>query len=526
MRLSRGAAPIVAVVLGCAAVSLTACGGGSTTAGPDAGQNGGGGGGGGAAGQGNGTLTLAEVAVTPTWDSYKMDTGGFIQPEQAAYDTLIRQNPDGSYKPGLASAYKYTDPSTFVMTIRKGITFDDGTPFTAEAVVQNIKRAKTVTGPKTSALADVKSVTASGQDVTIKLAAPDPELPYYFSETLGMMMSPKALAHPESLTKTPSGVGPYVLDQARTVINSKYVFTRNPKFWDPSYTAGFKTMVFQVSSPSAILNGVVSGQYAGGAISYREIGAAKSAGLKVLSQNSFFMAVWTRDLKGPFGNPLVRQALNYAVDRKALQPLIGGGMPTATIFPPGTPAYNKAANDRYSYDPQKAKQLLAQAGYPNGISFTAVNTNYQFFDAYAQAIASQMAKAGIKVKIKDVSSAAYGAALFDPKVPNMFLYYNPTPGAFLDASTLFTRKGSFNFNHNKFPSIEALLKKAAAAPSTDEADKLYQQLAMETAEQAPLGAVTNFGEAYYAYNPKLVANMRFTVFQVYPFIGGLRPPAN
>ena len=96
----------------------------------------------------------------------------------------------------------------------------------------------------------------------------------------------------------------------------------------------------------------------------------------------------------------------------------------------------------------------------------------------------------------------------------------------IDASTLFTRKGSFNFNHNAFPSIEALLKKAAAAPSAGEAGKLYQQLAMETAEQAPLGAVTNFGEAYYAYNPKLVANMRFTVFQVYPFIGGLRPPAS
>lgn len=520
MRLSKGAAPIVAAVLGCAALSLTACGGGSTTAGPDAGK------GGGATGTGDGTLTLAEVAVTSTWDSYKMDTGGYIQPEQAAYDTLIRQNPDGSYKPGLASAYKYTDPSTFVLTIRDGITFDDGTPFTAEAVAQNIRRAKTVTGPKTGALADMKSVTVSGKDVTIKLAAPDPELPYYFSESLGMMMSPKALANPGSLAKTPSGVGPYILDQARTVTNSKYVFTRNPKFWDPSYTAGYKTMVFQVSSPSAILNGIVSGQYAGGAISYQELGQAKAAGLKVLSQNSFFMAVWTRDLKGPFAKPLVRQALNYAVDRKALQPLIGGGSPTATIFPKGTPAYNEAANNLYSYDPAKAKQLLAKAGYPNGISFTAVGTNYQFFDAYEQAVASQMAKAGIKVKIKDESAAGYQAAAFDPKVPVLFLYYNPTPGAYLDASTFFSPKGSYNLNKNDFGAIHDLVLKAGKATSAAEAGKHYQELAMQTATQAPLGAVTNFGDAYYAYNPKLVANMRFTVFQVYPFIGGLRPPAN
>lgn len=515
MKLSRGIAVSAAAVVVCAVAGATAFASAGANSAPKHT----------ASVADVGTLDWAVGGIVPTWDTYKDDGGGFLPPLQAAYDSLVRENPNGTFSPGLASSFKFTTPSTFVMTIRQGVTFDDGTPLTPAAVVENLQRAKTVVGPKTTQLAGMKSVTAQGNTVTVKMKSADPDLPLDFSQVLGMMISPKALADPSSLQTTPDGVGPYILDQSATVANTTYTFRRNPNFWDASYAAGFPTIVFHIaSSQSAILAGVQSGQYAAGGISYQQVAAAKSAGMGVLSEPNFFEGLWIRDLSGksykPFANPLVREAMNYAVNRKALQPLIGGGSPTASVFPAGTPGYNAAANRVYSYNPAKARALLKQAGYPHGFSFNCVGDTY--FGAYELALVAELGKVGINVKLNDVSNSVWAADLFDTKVPAMIWYYNPAD-TFYDASSIYGPAGGFNPFHNKFPTVVSLLAKAASATNKATANKYYQQMAMATVMEADSGVITNFGDSYYAYNPKLVSNLQFTVLEAAPSPRGLKP---
>jgi peptide/nickel transport system substrate-binding protein len=521
MKFSKVTVAVAALVLGSSVITLTPFAGATSakSGGPTSAARK-------PAAAGTGTLTLATTGIVQTWDPYQDDFGSFLEPEQAAYDTLIRENANGSFSPGLASAFKYTNPTTFVMTIRQGVTFDDGTSLTAAAVVQNLQRAKTVVGPKTTQLAGMTSVTSSGNAVTVKMNAPDPDLPLDFSQVLGMMVSPTALASPSTLLTTPDGVGPYILDQSQTVANTTYVFNRNPNFWDPSYTAGFQTIIFDIqTSGTATIDGLSSGQYAGGGITYQQISQAKSAGLTVISEPNYFMAIWLRETKGPLANPLVRQAMNYAINRKALQPILGGGSSTDSVFPKGTPGYSTAANNYYSYNLTKARALMKQAGYAKGITFTVSGTDYVFIGPYEEAVAAMEAKIGVHIKINNVPIGNYAALFTNLKVPAMFWYYNPAD-TYYDASSIYGPKGGFNPFKIKFATINKLLTEASKASTNATADKYYREMALASVKEAASGVVTNFGDSYYAFNPKLVSNIQFTVLEQEPFLNGLTPPAS
>jgi peptide/nickel transport system substrate-binding protein len=217
--------------------------------------------------------------------------------------------------------------------------------------------------------------------------------------------------------------------------------------------------------------------------------------------------------------------MNYAVNRKALLPIIGGGTATDTVFPAGTPGYNPAANAYYSYNPAKARKLLKQAGYPHGFTFTVSGTSYVFIGPYEEALAAMEAKVGVHIKINNVPISNYASLFTNFKVPAMFWYYNPAD-TYYDASSIYGPVGGFNPFKFKFPTINKLLVEASKAPTAALADKYYRQMALASASEAASGVVTDFGDSYYAFNPKLVSNIQFTVLEQEPFIGGLTPPAS
>ncbi|WP_063726728.1 ABC transporter substrate-binding protein [Streptomyces sp. RTd22] len=507
MRVQLTAVGLVTVM---AAGGLTACGSSSS---------------GDTSGGGNRTLTLGTTTVVSQWDPFKNDWGPFLQPQQAAYDSLVHRNPDGSFAPGLATKWSYADPSTFDMTIRHGVTFSDGTKLDAAAVKANLDHGTSVQGPRTDEIAAISKVTVTAPDqVRIKLSRPDPSLPLVFSAVLGQMASPKALKDPALLKKKPVGAGPYTLDTAATTPGDKYTFVKNPKYWDAK-SVKFDKLVFPIIQDStASLNALRSGQIDGAIGTLDDVPAAKAAGLAVSSSLSYFTALNINDRSGrqvkALGDVRVRRALNYAVDREALQATAGEGQPTTQIFPPGQPGYVKALDKAYPYSPAKAKKLLAQAGYPSGIDLTVTNTAVLFFDRYGQALAQQLKKSGIRIKIHNVSLPQYQAMRLSDKNPLYAWFYNWI-GTPIDANRLLRKNGQYNPYRVDNPKLDKLIDKAAAETGARQR-ATYEEISKEVVDQA-LFVVTNIGKTYYFYNPKKVKEMNYVPLESLPFVRGLEP---
>ena len=153
------------------------------------------------------------------------------------YDTLTEWDFETlKPKPGLAESWSFTDPTTFVLNIRPGVTFHDGTPLDAEAVKFNLERNKS--DPKSNIKADLASMASvevtGPMQVTLKLNTPDAALPGILSDRAGMMVSPTALkaASAGNVARTPVGAGAYAF--VSWADGEKIVVKRNEKYWKPN----------------------------------------------------------------------------------------------------------------------------------------------------------------------------------------------------------------------------------------------------------------------------------------------------
>ncbi len=462
-----GAAAVTAV----AALLTAGCGGGtSASAGASSGSA--------------GTLTIAVGAVPATWDPYKNDYGAEASVEQAAYDTLIRSNANGTLSPDLATAWKWVTPTELQLTIRKGVKFADGSALTPEVVKENLERAKTVVGPKTDQLSGLTSVTVDGDNVVLHLAQPDPAIPLDLSQVMGMMVSPKAIADPSLLSSGPDGAGPYVLDKSATVLNSTYTFTRNPNYWDPQVFPYDTVVIKEITDPTAALNAVRSGQVELAPGTAANVSAAKSSGLTILQQAGDFRGLWINDITGKqipaLGSQKVRQAMLLAINRPAIVAFMGAGTPTAEIFPKGTTAYDPVLDKQYA-QPQvaEAKKLLAEAGYPNGFSMTI--TSVSVFDPDAQAVAQDLNAIGIKATIKDVQLTDFENAI--QTAPVYFTTYAPID-TYYDARSLLLPDGGFNLTHKSDPELTGLINQYAVATSLAQQQAIGKQISDRVTELA------------------------------------------
>jgi peptide/nickel transport system substrate-binding protein len=366
--------------------------------------------GGASAGQGGGSQTL--TIATPAglgFDLKDAQPGFFDQYLQPVYDALFRLDAKGDPKPYLATSWSYDSAQTaLTVHLRQGVKFTDGTPFDAAAVKDNLEHTKSGTASTAQQLALVSGVDTTGSDtVTIHLSTPDPSLLPHLAESAGMMASPKAISA-GNLKTTPVGTGPYVLNAGETTSGSTYTFDRNPKYWNKADFPFDKVVLKVLTDNTAILNGLRSGQLSAGALGSAKDGvAAQQAGLHVLNYpDGDLEALYFYDKDGTIvpalKDPRVRQAINYAIDRNALVKArtLGNGKPTEQMFSISTDngIYDPSLDKTYPYDPAKAKQLLAEAGYPNG--FTVTVPDWSAFAPEAMAPLDQDLEAvGIKVNL-------------------------------------------------------------------------------------------------------------------------------
>lgn len=324
------------------------------------------------------------------------------------FDYLTELQPDGSVGPGLAESWETSaDKLTWTFHLRKGIKFQDGTPFNAEAVKINYDRVlnKDNALPSIQLLSGVSEVKVV-DDYTLQIVTKEPfgPLPFHLSHYSLGIISPAALKSmtPEELAQKPVGTGPFSL--VSYTPNESIVLKANPNYWGakphvdtitfkPAPEAATRSVLLQTGAADIVAK-----------ISPQDVASLNEAKGVHVDVEPFTRVIFIHmnEKKEPFGNVKVRQALSYAIDRQSIVKNILKGYASVATGPMGKGVFGYTDAGHYTYDPQKAKQLLADAGYPNGFSTTmwVPAGRYQGAEEAAQAVQAQLADIGVKVDIQ------------------------------------------------------------------------------------------------------------------------------
>jgi peptide/nickel transport system substrate-binding protein len=467
-----------------AALAIAACGSSTSTAvvGTDA------------AGARGETLTIATPSSPPSLDP-ATGANEYSDYFNLAYEPLIIEAPDGSFGPGLATSWKYGPRNeSFSIELRPHVQFSDGTALDAAAVKTWIEYEMKLPGGRAPTyLESLKSIEVEGPlALTIHFSSPTPVLEQVFSQTfeMGMIGSPKATKGGSLKTST-AGAGPYMLDSGATISGSEYVYVPNPHYWNKANVHWNKVVIKTIANPSAALQALRTGQIQVAKDQpSTTLSAAEAAGVDAVKPLTLLLGLSLMDREGkvakPLGDPKVRQALNYAIDREAIAGVIGAGSgrPIAQMAVPGDDSYDPALEDRYPYDPEKAKELLAEAGYPNGFSLKALSLTLVGQDQMAQAIAAQLEEVGVKLEL-DVKSdiGDYFNEMGSGSYPVATLSFGRVPAA-IDYKLLWGPNAvPFNPFGTKSAKLAALDRELSAAPEA-QAAAIAKQMQAYTVDEA------------------------------------------
>ena len=352
-----------------------------------------------------GTFKFAENVKLITMDPHK-HTGGGIVYLKPVYESLFLRTPDNKVEPLLATGFEYNGLNV-KLTLRKDVSFSDGEPFNAEAVAANINRAVKL-GVKRE-LSAVKGAEATGEfTVKISLKRQAPSIVQDLSTVAFMMMSPKAMNNP-NLDREPVGTGPYIYNKKLSREGEVRVYTLNKHYWDPSAQGLKRIEIWEMPENTARLNALSTDQIHMGnwLSSPQALMVDKTPGLRLLKRvGGYTYTVVILDKEGTkvpaFADKRVRQAMSYAIDRQAFADVVQYGLATPSVQPvsKGHWAYNATLANKFEYNPEKARKLLAEAGYKNGFTFTM--PTIPVFAARCEALAGFFADVGIKMKIEPV----------------------------------------------------------------------------------------------------------------------------
>lgn len=383
----------LALVLAVALAGLTACSGSGSSG-----------------GQANDSrITIGATAEPATLDLTTTSVAAIPQVLlYNVYETLVKLDENGKIVPLLAKSYKVSsDRKTYTFTLRSDAAFSNGHKLTPADVVYSFDRVRAPDSkhPFKAQMNPVKDVRAEGADqVVVTLKAPSNSWLYDMTTSTGVVLDKSEV---NNLATKPVGTGPYTFTSWNR--GTSITLTRNDKYWGTK--PAVRTVVFRYfDDPNAMNNAMLSGDL--DIIS--NVQAPQT--LKQFDDKSRFtvtegttngeVVLGMNDAHGPLKDKRVRQAINYAIDRKALVKTVwaGHGKLIGSMVPPTDPWYQDLSN-AYPYDPAKAKQLLAAAGHPH-ITLQMKLPTLPYATAAGQFVAAQLKKVGIDCKVSELEFPA------------------------------------------------------------------------------------------------------------------------
>ena len=359
-------------------------------------------------GDGGSTVRWATSAMPTSLDPAMVGSRGLWVFMNLIYDTLIDIDVEGNLLPGLATEWAMSEDGTsFDLTLREGVTFSDGEPFDADAVVANFDHLREDGSLVASSLSMVESVEAVDPlHVRLTLNRPGGDLPQVLTGFAGMMVSPASLTAGTTGTE-PVGAGPFTLSD---LTNSGATFEAWDGYWDADATVASSVVVDVLPDDSARLNALKSGQYDAGVISPGQIAEAESAGLETYSRaGATANGISVNAASNPvLADPDVRRAISSAIDREQISEFLYDGQCAVDAQPyaEGHWAHNDDIDDDeyVSYDPDAARATISAAA-PDGLSLKLLTLNITEFQRLAEAVQEQLSEVGIKTEVEALDLA-------------------------------------------------------------------------------------------------------------------------
>ena len=444
-------------------------------------------------------------------DPYQMTAAGTREVMFNVYEGLVKPDSEGNYISAVASDYSVSeDGLTYTFLLRDNVVFHNGSPCTPEDVLYSFETcaATSVTSAVVTALSAVTEIKTEGNSVVITLEAPNAD---FLSYVASVYIVPRDYG---GQATAPVGTGPFRF--VSRSVQENVILERNEDYYGDG--AKLDRVTYKIyEDNTALFTALNSGSL--DLVAHLTVDQVNNLtnGYKVLEGTmNLVQALYLNHKVAPFDNELVRQAMCYAVDVDAMLALTAEGHGTkvgASMYPSFGKYFDPALAEAYPHDVEKAKSLLAQAGYPDGFTFTiTVPSNYQPHVDTAVVLVEQFKQVGITANIQQVEwstwlSDVYGSRDFESTVCGF-------DASTLNASAMLARwvsgngKNMINYENSLYDETFAA---AQASLDEEEQTRLYKQclqILSDTAANVYLQDLADF----VAINPELEG---FTFYPLY-----------
>ncbi|MHB1681394.1 MAG: ABC transporter substrate-binding protein [Bacilli bacterium] len=454
------------------------------------------------------------------------------------YDTLVKYSNSGKLEPDLATHWTVSpDGKTYTFTLRSGVKFSNGAPMTASDVVYSMERMLDKNNPGYQYgpypfgeffYGEITKVTAkSSHVVEFQLNSPDGAfLSTLYAPTAEIVSKKTALSEGKNFALKGCGTGPFMLrswqrGQDLKLVDNPYYWGKKPKLTEVDFTPIIQQDERAQDLQSGSVQMVINPQP-------NSLSSLASAGYQVsMDAGPHIWWVGLNVSKPPFNNLLVRQAMNYAIDRPGMIKgiLYGTGIPANQPLSPGQMGYNPNVNN-YAYNPVKAKKLLAEAGYPKGFSVTFLvptsGSGMQSPKEMGTVIQGYLAAVGIKVKIVELDWGTFlNRVNQGAQKGNMDMWELSWMDTAIDPSLvlgpLLTRSSwppGFNSGYYDNPQVDKLIADAQASSDQAKRNQMYQEAEALINKDAPWIFVDH-AKQIVAYSKQVKG---FTLDKTFPYI--------
>ncbi len=435
------------------------------------------------------TVVILMPGTIETVDPYLMATRSENSLAAHLWDTLIWINDDLALEPRLAQSWRLVNDTTWEFKLRPDVVFHNGEPFNATAVKFSLERTAQLSGGLETFAAEVGLQRVEIiDDFTVQLitAEPDVSVPYQLAS---VEMLPPGYYSPGGgdFASLPIGSGPYRFQQQAS--DGAVTLEPNPDYWQAPPV--WSRLIFRpVADPVTRVTLLLDGEaHLVSELSPELIAALETEDTRpeVIESTRRLLVGIRADGDGPLSDPRVRQALNYAVDVDSLVSSLAGGYGErygSWVNPP----HDLDALTPWPYDPDQARELLAEAGYPDGFE-TTLDTpvgRYEQDQAIAQAIAEQLAAVGVRVQVQSYEWSDYVRERLIPKETSpLFLLGMASRGNGLEDTTNLAADFPFNPTLWRNDEFEVLVAEARTTFNATQRQTLLDQAQAIAYEEAP-----------------------------------------
>jgi peptide/nickel transport system substrate-binding protein len=438
-----------------------------------------------------GTLYVALEAEPPELDPNLSSAYVDRQVMASLYDKLVDIDQNGEIVPMLAKSYDVSDDGTvYTFELREGIKFHDGTEFNAEAVKVNLDRYQEEDSVRSTEVEPIESVEVV-DPMTVRVTLSEPFAPFLavLTDRAGIIASPKAIEESGGrISKNTVGTGPF--EFVERVSGDHITVKKNPDYWREGLPKLDKIIYRGIEDENVQYQNLQSGELdLIDSIPLVEFkGLQESGDYRVSIEPGLgYNGIWINVTRPPFDNERLRQAVYRLVDREAVAKAAlrnVGGTPANSPFSKQSWAYGES--DEYPpRSVEEAKQLLKEAGEPNGFSFTFKVDPSPLSQQIGQIIQSNLKPAGIKVELEQVE---FGTLLEQNDSGNfeaMLLGWSGRIDPDLNIYNFVVTGGDFNASGYSNPEVDRLLGEARTTTDRDRRKELYDQALEILHEEVP-----------------------------------------